>query len=440
MDPNMHRKENKERARAEYIIKGADKHVLRVRDEVKRQAFLALGLTAGFAALIWFSNFIQTHAGEAPASTHIVLRPTSGSNILAAYALLGALLFGLQVWIRDLNRDADLLKQIDDAEAGRRRIVSVLSASAGAAGFMLSILCLYWFVQSPLEIDYFRVFGPAGASLVLAFVSAETLVAAELPDSPRLREALQKRGMRTATRAFSRLPRKKPTFLLLRCVSVVLGASTVSWLGWFVCAESPNVRLCILAAAVSVVVASITFVVLIFVVVARARRRYLDGVMTVAMYLLILIAYALSSWIAFMELWGPDASSGVYRAALASLSLYLWPVVLIPIVSARTRSDGVPGVILYFASRKLWRIRQLVREGIDKANGKAQAKSGRRSLLLAAAWFSCIPFLSHVLIKKGRVGLEAGKHETLIRTAHCLSWAFLVAYVISAYVVALVWR
>ncbi len=432
-----------DRTKARRLVEGADEYVRLVGREVRRYAITALILTAGLVILVLVSYFGDRMGGDTKAVVATLGRPTSTDNILTAYTLLGALLFALQVGVRSLNKDGDFLSQIEPAEVGRRRMVRALASASGIASFGVTILCYYWFIRPDQQVDLFRTLGPVGASIVLAVVAAETAVAADLPNDPRLREALEKRSIREATHAYVRLPRRTLKYPHTRLLVLIIFASAVPWGAWLFALGRPEPGVMFAAGMLSALAAAASCWALISISTAIAQQQILESVFQITMLILGLAIYTLTGWVAFAPAldshsWAPILTSGV-----ASALLFFGPAVLMVLISLRSSSTGKPGVIVAFASRKLGKTRDRVKQAttkIEKASDEARRRRRRRLYFTWALVLSILPALPQVLIRVGCAGNKEGEYKALATSALWTSGLLSIGYVVTFYVLTAVHR
>lgn len=454
MKRTVRRPSNKRRPRAlgavkgptRDLVRGADEHIDRVRKAMWRQALVAVGLAGIFWGLSTWNDLSARLGGDVASPPAIRAEPTSGSNILAAYALLGALLFALQVSVRSLNNETDVAKQLDPAELGRRQMVGYLAIAAGIAAFGLAILCLYWYKGLGTQVDLFRVIGPVGASVVLAAISAETFVTTEAPLNSQLRRELDGLTLRKAKEAYGRVPQvpedPKIGFLAARTIVLVLAVSAVSWTAWFLVMRDVRPELAIASAIFTLVATLLVCWTCITATTSLARKEVLQSVATVTMAILILVLYAGESWLASFRAAGQESWSAVYRPALASVALYFGPAILAPLVSLRGFTGDRPGVLVILAALRLQRRIKAIQDAATKEDERskldpAMRKRWRRTW--TAVWLSPLPLVPQLLLRVSDVGRLPDENRRLRRLAMILSWVFSGTYVLVASWAAIVW-
>ncbi|WP_250367730.1 hypothetical protein [Curtobacterium citreum] len=404
------------------LVRGADDHAARVRSVVVKQAVISLGVALFIGLLLAFNEF-SAGAAQGPIGGAVRTEPTSGANVMAAYALLSGLLFALQVSVRSLNKESDLTEQIDAAEAGRRRTVAFLAVVAGMSAFWLCYLCLWWFARPGDEIDLLRILGPVGASIVLAVVSAETFVAAELPDDPILRRAVQQRNLTAAVEARGRLPSGGERAAYLRAVLLISLVSVSCWLVWWLVAGQERRRLIIGFALVALSVTIGCFFTTISAVVAVARRQVLDGVMVIVMPVLILVVYGGTTWLALATSRDAADFGDAYGQLVGCIVVFLGPPALIALVSVRGQGDGLVGVVIVFAARRLDRAVERADEALGEVSPRRTASPS-----LVAAWFFWLPVVPQLLLRVAKAGGDGDEHPMRLRIVAALSWTCLAVY------------
>lgn len=432
--------------RTRLLVKGADEHIDRVRKSMWRQALTAIGLAVTIWGLSAWNDLSARLGGETTSSTAFRVEPTSGSNILAAYALLGALLFALQVSVRSLNNETDVTKQLDPAELGRRQMVGFLAFTAGVAAFGLAVLCLYWYGGLGTRVDLFRVIGPIGASVVLAAIAAETFVVVEAPLESQLRRELEEQTLRKAEEAYGRVPQVPATLrvgvVTVRAVVLVLLVAAISWTAWFLLMRDARPGLSIATAVFALIATVFVCWTSITATASLARREVLESVGMITMAILILFLYAGESWVAFFQASGQESWSAVFRTALASVALYFGPAALAPLLSLRGFNGTHPGVLLVLSSLRLRRRIKAIRDAAARAAEKAKldpAAKKRRQRVWAAVWLSPVPPTPQLLLRISDVGRLPGENRRLRLVAATLSWAFMAAYALGTLWAAIVW-
>jgi hypothetical protein len=429
-----------------HLVTGADQHIDLVRRAMWRQAIVAVLLAGAIWGLsAW--NDLSAHLGKGTTpSPTIRAEPTSGSNILAAYALLGALLFALQVSVRSLNNETDVAKQLDPAELGRRQMVGYLAITAGIAAFGLAILCLYWYGDFGGRLDLFRVIGPVGASVVLAAIAAETFVVTEAPRDSQLRLELEAQTLRKAEEAYDRLPHVTEPLhavhVTARVVVLVLVVSSASWAAWALVIRDARPWLMVAAAFFALIGTLWVCWTTVTASTSLARRATLEAVGIITMSVLILVLYAGESWLAFSRAMRVGSEPAVYRLALASLVLYLGPAVLAPLLSLRGFDGSRPGILLVLASLRLRRRVEVIKNAAARENSEARlspAERKRQRRARAALWLSPLPLVPQLLLRVSDVDRLPSENRRVRRTAAILSYGFIGTYVLAGVYGAIVW-
>lgn len=428
------------------LVRGADEHIGLVRKAMWRQAIIAALIAGTIWGLSAWNDLSARLGGDTATSPSIRAEPTSGSNILAAYALLGALLFALQVSVRSLNNETDVLKQLDPAELGRRQMVGYLAITAGIAAFGLAILCLYWYGDFGGRLDLFRVIGPVGASVVLAAISAETFVVTEAPRDSQLRTELEEQTLRKAREAYARVPHVAEDvrygLIATRTIVLVLVVSAASWGAWVLIMRDARPGLSIATAVFALIATLLVCWTSISATASLARREILESAATITMTVLILFLYAGESWLAFFQATGQESSSAVYRTALASVVLYFGPAVLAPLLSLRGFDGTRPGVLVVLASVRLRRRITAIQDAAARADEKAKldpAVRRRRRQVRTAAWLSPLPLVPQLLLRVSDVDRLPDENRRVRRVAATLSWGFISAYVLVGSWAVIVW-
>ncbi|MBY0175548.1 hypothetical protein [Curtobacterium herbarum] len=428
------------------LVTGADEHIDRVRKAMWLQGFIAVGLAVAFRGLLAWNDLSERLGSDATSSPTIRIEPTSGSNILAAYALLGALLFALQVSVRSLNNEPDLAKQLDPAELGRRQMVGFLAITAGIAAFGMAILCLYWYGDVGSQLDLFRVLGPIGASVVLAAIAADTFVTTEAPLNSQLRMELEKQTLRTAEEAYGRVPRLPEDLNLglvaARAVILVLTVSAISWTAWLLAMRDAQLGLAVAGAVFTLIATLLVCWTSITATASLARREILQSATTITTAILILVLYAGASWVPFFQATGQDSEPAAYRTALASVALYFGPAILAPLFSLRGFNGNHPGVLVILAARRLQRQIRAIQDAAAKEHEKLKldpAVRKRKRRARAALWLSPLPLVPQLLLRLSDVGRLPDENQRDRRLAMILSWAFSGTYLLVAVHAAIVW-
>lgn len=428
------------------LVRGADEHITRVRKAMWRQAIIAVMIAGTILGLSAWNDLSARLGGDTASSPAIRAEPTSGSNVLAAYALLGALLFALQVSVRSLNNETDVAKQLDPAELGRRQMVGYLAIAAGIAAFGLAILCLYWYGDFGGRLDLFRVIGPVGASVVLAAISAETFVVTEAPLDSQLRRELEAQTLRKAEEAYARVPQVAGDLrsgrVAARAIVLVIVVSAISWTAWVLVMRDAHPGLMLATAVFALIATLLVCWTSVSATTSLARRETLESAGTITMAVLILVLYAGESWLAFLRATGSESSSAVYRTALASVALYFGPAVLAPLLSLRGFNGSRPGVLVVLASLRLRRRIKAIQDAAAREDGKANLNPADRKRQLrarTALWLSPLPLVPQLLLRVSDVGRLPDENRRVQRIATILSWAFTVVYVLAGVWGAIVW-
>jgi hypothetical protein len=428
------------------LVRGADEHIEKVRKAIWRQAFIAVGLAVTFRGLAAWNDLSARLGGDSASTPAIRAEPTSGSNILAAYALLGALLFALQVSVRSLNNETDITKQLDPAELGRRQMVEYIAVAAGSAAFGLGILCLYWYGNWAARLDLFRVIGPIGASVVLAAISADIVVTTEAPHNSRLRMELEKQALRKAEEAYGRVPQVteglKPGLVAFRVVFLVLAVSAASWMAWFFVLRGAPAEQVIASAVFAVIATLLTCWASVEATAFLARREVLQSFFTITMAILILILYAGETFLAFFQDMGQNSLQAVYRTVLASVALYFGPAILTPLLSLRGFNGNRPGVLVILASLRLRRRVKAIQDAAIKRDERSKldpAKRRRCRRARTALWLSPLPLAPQLLLRVSDVGRPPDENKYLRRLATTASYAFSSLYLIVALCAVIFW-
>jgi hypothetical protein len=429
-----------------HLVSGADQHIDLVRRAMWRQAIVAVLLAGAIWGLsAW--NDLSAHLGEGTTPSPVIrAEPTSGSNILAAYALLGALLFALQVSVRSLNKEPDVAKQLDPAELGRRQMVGYLAITAGIAAFGLAILCLYWYGDFGGRLDLFRVIGPVGASVVLAAIAAETFVVTEAPRDSQLRLELEAQTLRKAEEAYDRLPHAakslRAVYVTARVVVLVLVVSSASWAAWALVIREAPPGLMIAAAVFALIGTLWVCWATVTASTSIARRATLEAVGIITISVLILVLYAGESWLAFIRAMGTESEPAVYRIALASLVLYFGPAILAPLLSLRGFDGFHPGILLVLVSLRLRRSVETIKKAAARESGEARlspAQRKRQRRARTALWLSPVPLVPQLLLRVSDVDRLPSENRRVRRTAAILSYGFIVTYGLAVVYGAIMW-
>jgi hypothetical protein len=428
------------------LVQGADEHIERVGKTIRFQALVALGLGATIWGLSAWNDFGARIGGDTASPPAIRVEPTSGSNILAAYALLGALLFALQVSVRSLNSETDVMKQLNPAELGRRQMVGFLASTAGLASFGLAVLCLFWYGGFGERLDPFRVIGPIGASFVLAAISAETLIVAETPFEPQLRRALEKRRLCRAKEAYRRLPPLpegvRTGRIVIRAIVLVLVVVAASSTAWVVVLRDAPLKLAIASAVLALFATLLVCGASVAATASIARRHALESLGIIMVTFLLLVGYSVESWIASNRAFGPGSSLTAQKTALASAALWFLPAILAPLLSLRGFDGKRPGVLVLLASRRLQRTITALENASSCEEGKSEpdpARTLRRRRVWTAVWLSPVPLVPQLLLRISDVGRLSDEDRRLRQVAAVLSWTFVGSYTLVASCAATVW-
>ena len=175
-------KTNKSMKFANQVYDEIDRYGRAVWMEVAKGA-VVVGALIAFGCLLFWSRSVADPTGSD--SLRMTASPLSGSAILGIYTGIAAVVFAIRVGAR--NSKSKRRGRSNARQIASNSFLSIFSFGCLLASISVGIMALLWLNSPPQSLDIIRTLLACGASLLLAFVSAESVLLTRQDDTSSIR-------------------------------------------------------------------------------------------------------------------------------------------------------------------------------------------------------------------------------------------------------------